>query len=279
MIKSHKMSLAVLCIFVTLFSTACAKAPKQEEDTEWVFNSIHTYNQDRVKQFSKTIITETAAGTYEKTQILISDSNNDIVYMNCVQKGPGNYHLYTRDYMMLKDGKGYDIYKYDTQETFYKTEINTDFINNAFNSMYIILSDKAEAKILGNETVDGTDAVKVLVTDRDFPRIQNSSDFSKLYAQAVVSDVYQEELKAAHDNYMNMKEKEWTFWFSKEDSRLLKMEYDNTLDTTFTYYTLAAANQGICAEKNVPSKEIVTGYIKSGNDCDKIEVPLEYQTL
>lgn len=277
--KFKKFCVILLSIFTALFSAACAAAPIQEEDAGWVFDSIARYNQDRVKQISRTVITETADGTYEKTQLLISDTNNEILYMDSMEKGPGSYHLRTRDYLMFKDGKGYDIYKYDMQEDFYKTEIQTDFINNAFDSMYITLSDKAEAKILGSDMVDGTEAFKVLVTDSDFHRIQDTENFGTLYAQAAVSDAYQKELQTAFNDYMNMTKKEYIFWFSKENTMPIKMEYDNTLETALTYYALAAANPNACFEKKVPSKEIVTACIKSGSGCDKVELPSDFQVL
>ena len=259
-------------LLILILACGCSDKAQKEEKEDWVLKEVDKYNNESIRQIDIEEDKETSSGEMVKDQTVILDQTNKLVYIHMLIKGPGDEQEEYTNFLGIDDSQAFNIYKYGSQGEYSKTtDITEDSVNDYLNGRKLVFSEEAEIKIIGEDKINNKKTIKVEVKDPDFQRLQDKEEYKEMIKEAKASD--KEEYQKEYDKYMELKEKSWTLWFTKDSHKLERVSYDNSVEEAFELYLLQTQDFDSTIMDQKPIKGTTTWNIKMGDESDKILLP------
>lgn len=276
-----RMISAILVVITFSAMLACAQSEeKNKEGTEWVKDAIQKFNESDLIQM-KEILEETKEDG--STDITINeevlDKKGKQVYIKTTVSNTEGGEWEAENYFVFENGKTCQLSKQEADRSWMK-QVNggEELINMYLDMEKIRFQDNMDIEIMGEEEIDGKQYTKVKLTTSDYKRLKERQDINMMYDEAVKSKKYKEEIQKAEKEYQNSKDT-IIVWFNK-DREPIMTESDSTLKNRFVnavmcgYLDMTAGDVSSVEviQKSVQRKELI-----SGEQCEKIEIPTEYE--
>lgn len=268
----------VISVVSAMFMCACTKQNEMSERTEWVKKSIEQWNQTtriQVNSTSEKTLGD-GSGKMQAEKIAVDKKEKQIYHSVVIQSDLDGRKEYV-EYYGVEDGKSYQI-TFDSEKYVKQVIGEENRLKSYFELAPVKITEKTEIEVLGTDVIDEKEYIKVKFVIPDFQRIQEKDETKQLYEIAKKSTTYRKELREAEEMYADYKE-EAVVWFDR-NLHPVKSESDRTIHDKFIDTIMKAyfdtmeieAEENAIIEKSVLRREYLTG-----EQCDKIEMPTEYE--
>lgn len=275
-------AILIIVIVAAMAAGSWQKENGMSKDEAWIRKSIEEWNNSEMVQV-KNVKKSTMENGNEKTLAwkVTVDKTTKMICNKTISEDPAVGIMEVTTYFGMEDGKMYQLNKGSYDETYTKQIMEDEGLLESYLKWEAVpLTENSVIEVLGEDTIDGRRYTKVKITTPDFKRLQDRKEMKEMYREAKKSETYQKELAEAEVKYENHKE-ETIAWFD-ENRKLRKAKTDTSVNDRFTDAVTRAylGAMGAAVEnEEVLQNSICEQQFLSGEECDKIEIPTEYEIL